>query len=75
LNLIRGNHLDADSLLVPKDFVPPIHYYFPRAEVRGYSDERPTPSDLEASGLTGVLYNDDPVRYERLRIPQQNLIK
>jgi 4-amino-4-deoxy-L-arabinose transferase-like glycosyltransferase len=73
LNIVRVNQ--ADSLLVPKDFVPPIHYYFPRTEVRGYSDDRPTPSDLEASGLTGVLYNDDPVRYERLRIPQQNLIK
>jgi hypothetical protein len=65
LGLIRNGHLESDNLLVPQDYVPSIHYYFPRTHLRGYTGEAPAPADLEASGLTGVLYRT-PVRYQAL---------
>ena len=75
LNLIRNDHLESASLLIPKDYVPPIHYYFPGTHLRGYIGDRPAAADLEVAGLTGALYDGDPVRYEPLQNPQQNLIK
>jgi 4-amino-4-deoxy-L-arabinose transferase-like glycosyltransferase len=66
LDLIRGGHLQAGNLLVPQEYLPSIHYYFPGTRIRGYTGDAPTSAELQGSGLSGVFYRADPVRYEPL---------
>jgi hypothetical protein len=69
LNIVRADHLQSANLLVPQDYVPPLHYYFPHTHLRGYTGDQPADADLAAHDLTGVLYLGNPVYY------QPNLIK
>jgi hypothetical protein len=69
LNIVRADHLESANLLVPQDYVPPLHYYFPHTHLRGYTGDQPAGPDLGAPDLTGVLYLGNPVHY------QPNLIK
>jgi len=69
LNIVRADHLQSANLLVPQDYVPPLHYYFPHTHLRGYTGDQPADADLAAHDLTGVLYLGNPVHY------QPNLIK
>jgi hypothetical protein len=75
LDVIRSDHLEAAHLLVPQDFIPSIHYYFPSTHLRGYAGADPTAAELEGGGLTGVLYRANPVRYQPLQLREPNLIK
>jgi len=68
LALIRAEHLESAPLLVPQDYLPTIHYYFPATSLRGYTGDHPTGPELDAGAVTGVLYRADPVRYEPVKI-------
>ena len=58
LNYIRENRLQENTLLVPQEDLPMIHYYFPRMHLHGYSDPNPAPSGSD----NGILYRGYPVR-------------
>ena len=58
LNYIRENRLEEQTLEVPQDDVPMIHYYFPRMHLHGYTDQNP-PSSSSVS-----LYRGYPVRIQ-----------
>lgn len=56
LNYIRDNRLEENTLQVPQEDVPMIHYYFPRMHLHGYTDPNPPSSSSES------LYRGYPVR-------------
>jgi len=62
LNYIRENRLEESTLLVPQEDLPMIHYYFPRAHLRGYYDLKPEPT-----GNTRILNRGYPLRIESQR--------
>jgi hypothetical protein len=53
---VRRYHLEDKKLLIPHDDLPEIHYYFPRAHLQEYYQERPTPSDLDSGPFAAVLF-------------------
>ena len=63
LNYIRDNRLQENTLLVPREDLPMIHYYFPQTHLHGYSDQNPRTSGLD----NGILYRGYPVRVESPR--------
>ncbi len=63
LNYIREHQLQENTLLVPQEDLPMIHYYFPRMHLRGYSDPGPGPSSPDHE----ILYRGYPLRIESPR--------
>ncbi len=64
LNLIRDKHLADSAILVPQDYVPSIHFYFPETHLHGYFGVSPSPQDLQSNEVTGIFYGGNPVRYQ-----------
>jgi hypothetical protein len=58
LNYIRDNRLEEQTLQVPQEDVPMIHYYFPHMNLHGYTDPNPPFSSNKS------LYRGYPVRVE-----------
>src|SRR5438445_13035477 len=50
LAAIRAGGWEDKTLLAPHDDVPVLHYYFPRARLRGYADRAAIPVELAARG-------------------------
>ncbi len=60
LHYVREKGLENSALLVPQDELPTLHYYFPRAHLRGYSGAEPGPSDLTNFPTKEILYRSSP---------------
>jgi hypothetical protein len=59
LACIREHHFEDKSLLVPQGHLPMLHYYFPKARLRGYLEDAPPVSGAQ---FDGVLFPGEPVR-------------
>jgi hypothetical protein len=64
LSAIRTRNLGEKSLLVPQTEIPALHYYFPQAQLRGYREQQPTPSDIVSRQFDAVLFPGYPFRLE-----------
>jgi hypothetical protein len=64
VNLVRDQGITDKKLLVPHDYLPMIHYYFPRTRLTPYRDLETIPSQLGAGSFDGVIYLGDPPRYQ-----------
>ena len=64
LLFIHQNHLDDKALLVPKEELPMIHYYFPTAKLRGYVAPYPELSDRSGFRADAILSRSYPVDFE-----------
>lgn len=53
LSYVREHGLDDQALLVPQQYLPMVHYYFPRTRLRGYYGTPPTAE--EVAGRITVL--------------------
>lgn len=58
---IRERHLGTGKLLVPHDYLPSVHYYFPGTDLTPYADE----SALPAGRFDAVVYVNGSVRIVR----------
>lgn len=61
---VRDHGLQNASLLVPQPDLPTVHFYFPRAQLRGYRDQTPSPEDAASGRFDAILYTGLPVRIE-----------
>lgn len=64
LSSIRARYLTEKSLLVPQEEIPSLHYYFPRARLRGYRESQPTSADFEGRHFDAILFPGYPFRFE-----------
>ena len=64
LAAIRSHGLEGGKVLVPQMDLPTLHYYFPRATLRGYLETAQIRESLQAERFDAVLYPDYPVRVE-----------
>jgi hypothetical protein len=55
LAAIRRDGLGDKTLLVPHDDIPMLHYYFPRARLRGYLDPSAIPAELAIGRFDAVI--------------------
>ena len=55
LAAVRKGGWEDKSLLVPHDELPVLHYYFPRARLRGYTDRAAIPAEVAAGGVDAVI--------------------
>jgi hypothetical protein len=62
LRVVKSRGLDSARLLAPRDDVPTLHYYFPRADITGYRD----PSDLPGGRFDAIVRMTDRVRIDAL---------
>jgi len=62
LACIREHHFEEKSLLVPQTHLPMVHYYFPKARLRGYLENAPPVDAFRDAQFDGVLFPGDPVR-------------
>lgn len=62
LAAIRAQGLAEKALLVPQNDVPVVHYYFPRAQLKGYLDESGIAAELASRRYDAVLHPGYPVR-------------
>ena len=60
LHYVREKGLEDSALLVPQDQLPMLHYYFPRARLRGYYGSEPGLDDLTNFTTKEVLYHSSP---------------
>ena len=67
LSAIRERGLAEKRLLVPHDEVPVLHYYFPRARLQGYMEDREPVEGVKIDGADAVLHTGLPVRIEVVR--------
>lgn len=66
LQCIRDNKLEFSRLLVPKEDLPMVHCYFPKADARAYLGNTPTRQEIGAAQAEGVILPGYPVRYQAL---------
>ncbi len=62
IRCIREHHFEDKSLLVPQAYLPMLHYYFPKARLRGYVEKTPPVQAVQEAQFDGVLYPGDPVQ-------------
>lgn len=62
LDTIRRNGWSERRLLVPQDYIPFLHYYFPTARLRGYLNAEDLERDLERGGHDVLIEPGFPVR-------------
>lgn len=57
---VQNGNLGTRRLLVPHDDLPTLHYYFPHADLTGYTDEATLPS----GSFDAIVHTGDPVRID-----------
>ena len=62
----------SENFAVPQADLPILHYYFPKAQLRGYRDPEPAPAEITARNYDGVLYPGLPLRLEVRSNPAQS---
>lgn len=70
LDFIRDNRLEHSSLLVPNQYLPMIHYYYPETRLRPFEGSSPVADDFEGKAFDGLLYPTYPVRYRKLPLTE-----
>jgi len=68
---LRARNLGQASILVPQSDLPIIHYYFPRATLRGYRQRLPTAGDIAGRRFDAVLFPGYPLQLESPRDMQR----
>ena len=66
IECVERNGLEERTLLVPADFVPTLHLYFPRTHLWKYEGAQPTATEMAGRDYDGVLSFTNPVRFEPL---------
>jgi hypothetical protein len=55
INAIRAQGLGDKTVLLPRGYIPTIHYYFPHMRTEGYSEVSEIPA---AGAFAGIIYPD-----------------
>jgi len=63
LALIRDRRLASQTLLVPHEDLPMLHYYFPRAHFEQYYDEKAIGERIGNGSVDGVINRGDPPQF------------
>lgn len=64
ISFVKNGNLGAKRMLVPQGAVPVLHFYFPRAVLRGYETEREATAIAAHGGFDGILSLGSQPRYE-----------
>jgi hypothetical protein len=66
ISFIRTSGLAGTRMLVPQGTVPVLHFYFPRATLRGYESEQEATAIAAQGGVDGILSLTPEPRYRPL---------
>jgi hypothetical protein len=55
--------MPGKPLLVPQEYIPTLHYYYPKASFRGYLDEAVYAAELRSGRVSGAITRDAPPRF------------